>query len=56
MEKGKGNLTSTISSGAYNECKTFEVSQAFEEPENKGYLFADFEGSGERNKQEQLRF
>ena len=55
-DKVRVNLTATVSSGLYSEKRTFEVCTAYEEPEYHGYLFAYFEGSGDRMKQEQLRF
>lgn len=52
----KVNLTAFITNGEARVKKNFKFTIAFEEPKYDGYLFAYFEGSGERNLQEQLRF
>ncbi len=45
-----------LTSGDVSQTKIFDVRIAPEEPEYDGYLFAYFEGSGDRMRQEQLRF
>ncbi len=55
-EKIKVTMQAIITSGKVQKSKSFEVFIASEEPVYDGYLFAYFEGSGEKYKQEQLRF
>jgi hypothetical protein len=55
-EKVKVTMTATLSAGKAKRTKSFEIKVAHEEPRFDGYLFVYFEGSGEAEKQEQLRF
>ncbi len=55
-KKVEVKMTATISSGKVQQKKSFPVYIAYEEPIFDGYLFAYFEGSGEKMQQEQLRF
>lgn len=56
QRKVKVKLTAIISAGKMQSKKTFDISVAHEEPRFDGYLFAYFEGSGPRSKDEQFRF
>lgn len=49
-------VTATITSGKSKDTKSFSLNIAYQEQNFDAYLFAYFEGSGEREKQEQLRF
>lgn len=52
----KVKMTATVTFGNAVNDKSFTIHVAYQEPEYTGYLFTYFEGSGEKNKQEQLRF
>jgi len=54
--KTKVTMQAIIASGETKRTKSFDVLIAYEEPKYDGYLFAYFEGSGEKTLQEQLRF
>lgn len=49
-------MTATLTSGKARKTRTFDIRVAQKEPHYDGYLFAYFEGSGDTQKQEQLRF
>lgn len=49
-------MTATIEYGNIEQKKSFDIKVAKEEPPYDAYLFAYFEGSGDRDTQEQLRY
>jgi len=49
-------MTATIQAGNVKKKKSFDITIAREEPHYDAYLFAYFEGGGERMEQEQLRY
>jgi len=54
--KIKLKLTATVSMGSVKYKKPFNITIAYQEPLLNGYLFTYFEGSGPRDKDEQIRF
>ncbi|WP_205945642.1 glycoside hydrolase family 43 protein [Pedobacter frigiditerrae] len=54
--KRKLKMTASITSGNLRVKKSFDINVAYQEMPLQGYLFTYFEGSGPRDKDEQVRF